>query len=219
MNFAGQHNQTKSTSPPVKVAVTGGACSGKTSVCNRLKEFGVKVVNSDVLAREAVVPGSPAYKNIVNYFGKKVLSKDGALNRQMLRHIIVKNSIARRALERFVHPETIRLMQLQMAKAENDGDPVVLVEVPLLFELSMEDRFDVVIVVSASHKLQIKRLMERDDVSYSDAKALLDTQVPDEEKIKRAEFVIRNDGSIEQMIDSVDLIYKRLMQKYVFCLT
>ena len=199
----------------LKVAVTGCAGSGKTSVCNRFKELGVKVISSDVLAREVVAQDSPAYNKIINYFGKKVLKKDGGLNRRMLRRIIINDNIAKKALESFVHPEIIKLMHSQMIKAEKDGNHVVLVEVPLLFESGLEDRFDVVIAVIAGRKLRVKRLMDRDDVSGEDAEALLNYQLPDEDKARRAEFVIKNDGSFARMIRSVDHLYKDLVQKYV----
>lgn len=199
----------------LKVAVTACAGSGKTSVCNRFKELGVKVISSDVLAREVVAQDSTAYNKIINYFGKKVLTKDGSLNRRMLRRIIINDNVARKALESFVHPEIIKLMHSQMIKAEKDGNHIVLVEVPLLFELGIEDRFDVVIAVVAGRKLRVKRLMDRDDVSREDAEALLNHQLPDEDKARRADFVIKNDGSFAQMIRSVDHLYKDLVQKYV----
>ena len=214
MNFAKESRQAKLVSPFVKVAITGGACSGKTSACNRLKELGVKVISSDVLAREAVSPDSPAYKNIVNYFGEKILDDDGVLNRRMLRHIIVQDEVARRYLERFMHSEIIHIMQLKIAEAENTGVPVVAVEVPLLFELDMEDMFDIVVVISAGYELKIKRLMERDGVSCNDAKALLNIQMSDEEKIGHSDFVIKNDGSIEYLINSVDAVCEKFFQEY-----
>lgn len=192
----------------LKVAVTGGAGSGKTTVCNRLKELGVKVISSDALAKEAVAQGSLAHENIVNYFGEKVLLSDGNLNRQVLRRIIINNDVARLALERFIHPEISRLMHLKIAQAEQDGDPVLLVEVPILFELGMAEQFDVVIVVSADHELRVKRLMDRDNVSRDEAEDLINVQMPDAEKVERAEFVLTNDGSKEQLIRSVDLLFK-----------
>jgi len=199
----------------LKVAVTGGAGSGKTTVCNRLKELGVKVISSDALAKEAVAQGSLAHENIVNYFGEKVLLSDGNLNRQVLRRIIINNDVARLALERFIHPEISRLMHLKIAQAEQDGDPVLLVEVPLLFELGMAEQFDVVIVVSADHELRVKRLMDRDNVSRDEAEDLINVQMPDAEKVERAEFVLTNDGSKEQLIRSVDLLFKNFFQKYL----
>jgi len=195
-----------------KVAVTGGAGSGKSFVCNRLKELGIKIISSDSLAREAVPPGSTAHKKILHYFGEKVLLSDGTLNRQMLRRIIVNDSAARRSLERFIHPEISKLMQRKMAQAEQHGDRVVVVEVPLLFELGMEEQFDLVVVVSADRKLRVKRLMERDNVSRDQAEELLNVQMPDQEKVERAGFVLSNDGSREQLIKSVDRLYEKFLK-------
>ncbi|MDI6687489.1 MAG: dephospho-CoA kinase [Desulfobacterales bacterium] len=199
----------------IKIAVTGGAGSGKTSVCNRFKELSVKVISSDILAREAVAEGSTAYNKIVNYFGKKVLTEDGSLNRRMLRRIIINDNSAKEALESFIHPEITKLMHSHIIKAEKDENHIVMVEVPLLFELGIEGCFDIVIVVIADRKLRIKRLMDRDDVSREDAEALLNHQLPDEDKAARAEFVIKNDGSFARMIRSVDHLYKDLVKKYV----
>ena len=199
----------------LKVAVTGGAGSGKTTVCNRLKELGVKVISSDALAKEAVAQGSLAHEKIVNYFGKKVLLSDGNLNRQELRSIIINDDVARLALERFIHPEISRLMHLRIAQAEQDGDPVLLVEVPLLFELGMAEQFDVVIVVSADHELRVKRLMDRDNVSRDEAENLINVQMPQAEKVERAEFVLANDCSKDLLIRSVDLLFNNFFQKYL----
>lgn len=199
----------------LKVAVTGGAGSGKTTVCNRLKELGVKVISSDALAKEAVAQGSLAHKKIVDYFGKKVLLSDGNLNRQELRSIIINDDVARLALERFIHPEISRLMHLRIAQAEQDGDPVLLVEVPLLFELGMAEQFDVVIVVSADHELRVKRLMDRDNVSRDEAENLINVQMPQAEKVERAEFVLANDCSKDLLIRSVDLLFNNFFQKYL----
>jgi dephospho-CoA kinase len=199
----------------LKVAVTGGAGSGKTTVCNRLKELGVKVISSDALAKEAVAQGSLAHEKIVNYFGKKVLLNDGNLNRQELRSIVITDDVARLALERFIHPEISRLMHLRIAQAKQDGDPVLLVEVPLLFELGMAEQFDVVIVVSADHELRVKRLMDRDNVSRDEAEDLINVQMPQAEKVERAEFVLANDRSKDQLIRSVDLLFNNFFQKYL----
>lgn len=199
-------------SDTLKIAVTGGAGSGKTSVCSRLKELGLNVISSDTLAREAVAPGTDAFKNIINYFGKKVLLPDGALNRSKLRRIITSDDVARSALERFVHPEVTKLVQFKIVQAEQDGERFVLVEVPLLFELGIQDRFDVVVLISAKRELQIQRLMERDNISKKEAKDLLDVQMTDDEKIQKADFIIKNDDNIKKLMKSVELFYKKVYQ-------
>ena len=198
----------------IKIAVTGGAGSGKTSVCSRLKEWGLNVISSDTLAREVVAPGTDAFKNIINYFGKKVLLPDGALNRSKLRRIITGDDVARLALESFVHPEIKKLMQLKMSQAEQEGDRIVVVEVPLLFELGIQDSFDVVVMISAERELRVQRLMERDSISKKEAKDLLDVQMTDDEKAQKADFIIKNDDNIDNLMRSVDFFYKKLYQKH-----
>jgi len=194
----------------LKVAVTGGAGSGKTSVCNRLKELGVKVISADEMAREAVAPGSEALTKIVRYFGDTVLLSDGTLNRKTLRRMIIDDGEARFALERFLHHEIIELIHKNVVSAEKEGCRMVVIEVPLLFELDMKERFDWVVVVIADKEVRVKRLMERDQTSRDAAEDLINVQMPDEDKIGRADYVVRNEDSPEKLVDSVDVLFKTL---------
>jgi dephospho-CoA kinase len=198
----------------VKIAVTGSAGSGKTSVCDRFRELGLKVISSDSLAREAVAPDTAAYEMIVDSFGEQILKKDGTLNRRMLRRMMITDDDTRKTLEQCIHPEINKLMHLKMVEAEKESAPVVIIEVPLLFEFGMESRFDAIIVVTSDRELQIKRLMNRDAVTRREAKSLLSVQIPDKEKIERSEFVIENSGSPAEMVRSVDHIYKKICRKF-----
>ena len=177
---------------------------------------GIRVMVKEGFRRIPIVdPGTKRLRgivtasDIVNYFGEKVLLGDNTLNRQMLRRIIITDEGARFALERFIHPEISKLIQRKMAQAEKEGDRIVLIEVPLLFELGMEDQFDVIVLVSADHGLRVQRLMDRDNVSRDEAEGLLNVQMPDEKKVELATFVLTNDGKKEQLIRSVDLLYKK----------
>ncbi len=194
----------------LKVAVTGGAGSGKTSVCKRLKELGVKVISADEMAREAVAPGSKALAKIIRFFGEKVVLSDGTLNRKILRRMITHDDDARLALERFLHHEITELIKKNVVCAEQEGCRMVVIEVPLLFELDMKDRFDWVVVVSADKELRVKRLMERDQTSHDAAEDLINVQMSDEERIGRADYVVWNEGSMEKLIESVDVLFKNL---------
>jgi dephospho-CoA kinase len=194
----------------LKVAVTGGAGSGKTSVCNRLKELGVKVISADELAREAVAPGSTAFKKIVHYFGKTVLLSDGTLNRKKLRRMITDDDDARLAMERFIHHEIEKLILKNVVCAEKEGRRMVVIEVPLLFELGMKEKFDWVVIVSADKELRVKRLIARDQTSRDEAMGLIDVQMPEKEKIDRADYVVRNEGSMENLVESVDILFNNL---------
>ena len=194
----------------LKVAVTGGAGSGKTSVCNRLKALGVRVISADEMAREAVAPGSTAFKKIVHYFGNTILLSDGTLNRKKLRRMITDDSDARLAMERFIHHEIAKLILKNVVFAEKEGSRMVVIEVPLLFELDMKEKFDWVVVVSADKELRVKRLMERDQTSRDEAMHLIDVQMPEKEKIYRADYVVRNEGSMENLVESVDILFNNL---------
>jgi len=194
----------------LKVAVTGGAGSGKTSVCDRLKELGVKVISADEMAREAVAPGSEALTKIIRFFGEKVVLSDGTLNRKILRRMITDDDDARLTLERVLHHEITKLIQKNVVCAEKEGCRIVVIEVPLLFELDMKERFDRVVVVIADKELRVKRLMERDQTSRDAAKDLINVQMPDEEKIGRADHVVWNEGSMEKLVESVDVLFKNL---------
>ncbi len=198
----------KTRTKALRVAVTGGAGSGKTAVCNRFKELGIKVISADALAREAVTPNSTAHKKIVDFFGEAVLLRDATLNRKMLRRMIIKDAAARLGLERIVHPEISNLMRKKIACAENQGCKIVVIEVPLLFELNMEEQFDRIVLVSAGRKLQVKRLMARDNISRDEAENLIHVQMPDKEKIGRADFVLLNEGSTARLMEAVDLLYE-----------
>jgi dephospho-CoA kinase len=194
----------------LKVAVTGGAGSGKTSVCNRLKELGVKVISADEMAREAVAPGSTALKKIARYFGSTVLLSDGTLNRKILRQMITHDDDARFTLERFIHHEIAKLIHKNVVSAEKDGCSMVVIEVPLLFELDMKERFDWIVVVSTDKESRVKRLMERDQTSCDAAEDLINVQMPDKEKIGRADYVVWNEGSMEKLVESVDILFENL---------
>jgi len=197
---------------PLKIAVTGGAGSGKSTVCERLQALGLKVVSADVLAREAVQPGRPAYEKVLAHFGLNVVRADGKLDRRLLRHIIVNDDRARDALERCVHPEIIALIHTYLTDEKHTA-PAVAIEVPLLFELALETGFDVVLLVIAARKVQTRRLIERDRVSAQDAEALIDSQMADADKIKKSDFVIRNEGSLEALHQAVDRFYDLFCKK------
>jgi dephospho-CoA kinase len=204
---------TTTSSTFIKIAVTGSAGSGKSSVCRRLRELGLTVIDTDGLAREAVAPGGKAFKNIVQTFGDRVVLPEGGLNRPLLRKIIIDDRDARKRLEKLVHPEVIRLMQCRMTEAERAGEPAAVVEVPLLFESNLAGFFDVTVTVSADQHRLVRRLVDRDDVSEKDAAALLNAQMPDGEKCEKAHIVLKNNGSKRQLEQSVERFYQKILQK------
>jgi dephospho-CoA kinase len=198
---------------PLKLGVTGGVGSGKSAVCDVLAGKGLIVISADELARRAVLPGTGAYENIVKHFGSNVVSKDGGLDRKKLRAIISRDKDAKHKLESFVHPEVFQQMEIEFNAAATRREPVVVVEVPLLFELGLKPFFDFTLTVCAGRDIRIKRMMQRDQVSFSDAEALLGIQMPDEEKIKKSDFIIDNNGNMEELQELINEFYHTLMTR------
>jgi dephospho-CoA kinase len=194
----------------LKIAVTGGAGSGKTSVCSRLKALGLEVISADDAAKQAVVPGSSALEKITGIFGKKILLPDGSLNRKMLRQIITEDDAARKNLENILHHEISNFILEKVVQLEKKGCPIVVIEVPLLFELDLQDQYDRVVVVSASRESRIQRLMARDNISRESAEKLIKLQMPDAKKIERADYVVRNEGSEADLVKSADVLFENL---------
>jgi dephospho-CoA kinase len=198
---------------PLKLGVTGGVGSGKSAVCNYLAQKGLTVINSDDLARQAVLPGTVAYKNIVNYFGSRVVAENGGLDRKTLRAMITRDKDVKKKLESFVHPEVFRRMGEEFEEAAQRREPVVAVEVPLLFELGLKPFFDFTLTVYAGRELRIKRMMQRDQVSRADAESLIGIQMPDEEKIKQSDFVIDNNGNKDELNKAMGEFYQMLVAR------
>jgi dephospho-CoA kinase len=170
------------------------------------------VYSADQFAREVAKKGTSTYHKIIEHFGKQVLKKDGCINRQLLRNIITQNSHDRIALEKIVHPEIISLMKKSLAEAQNRCRHVAM-EVPLLFELGLENLFDLTVMVYSEKKLKIQRLQTRDNVTEEKAIALIGLQMPDEKKIKRSDFVIYNSGSQKQLAKDVKRLYKKILER------
>ena len=204
---------TETDRPFLRIAVTGSAASGKSTVCGRLRHLGVTVISADELARQAVEPGSKGLTEIVARFGPQMLAGDGTLDRSRLRRAIVRDPARRRTLEEILHPEIIRLMQRRMKAAREGGRTLVVAEVPLLFESGLQSQFDVVVTVSAPHETLIDRLMARDNVNRQDAEGLLNAQISDQEKVQLSEIVIKNNGSRDHLLEQVDNLHRRLVQK------
>lgn len=203
----------KSGMTPLKLGVTGGVGSGKSVVCEYLARKGLTVISADDLARQAVMPGTAAYEKIVNHFGFGVVSENGDLDRKKLRTMITRDGDAKKKLESFVHPEVFMLMDVEFQAASRRGDPVVVVEVPLLFELGLKPFFDLTLTVCAGKEIRIKRMMQRDQVSHADAESLLGIQLPEDEKIRQSDFNIDNNCDMEQLNELMEKFYQTLIAR------
>ena len=192
------------------IALTGNIASGKTEVARIFADLGATVIDADDLAREAVVPGSPALEAIASRWGKRVLSSDGSLNRGALRSIIFSSETERQALNAIVHPEIKRLRDVLIDEARARGDAVVVSAIPLLFEVGLEKEYDRVILVDAPEDVRRARLMHRRGLNAADAQRMMDAQMPASAKRSRAHVVIENKKDLKALRRAVERVWKDL---------
>jgi len=194
-----------------RVALTGGIATGKSHVRAEFERLGVPTIDADKLARDAVADGSPGLKAVISRFGHGVLDDTGALDRRKLGSIVFQDSVARRDLEDIIHPAVRRAIDDWFASLENKTPRFAIADIPLLFETGRHREFDVVIVAECAPSTQITRVMARDGVSESDARARVAAQMPIEEKVRRADHVINTDGSFEETNRQVRRVFDALV--------
>lgn len=192
------------------VGLTGNIASGKSEAANRFAELGATIVDADVLARDAVAVGSAAYKRVVERWGPEILSPDGSLDREALRHTVFADKAQLDELNAIVHPGINRLRRKMVAEARNRGDAVLIYVVPLLFERRLANEFDQIVLVDAPKELRLDRLVNQRGVAEDDASNMIAAQMLAELKRARADYVIENDGSLEELRDQVDAVWQRL---------
>ncbi|EMI12555.1 dephospho- kinase [Bacillus stratosphericus LAMA 585] len=174
------------------IGLTGGIASGKSTVSQMIKEKGIRVVDADIIAKEAVSKGSAALHQIVQTFGEEVLLPNGELNRQQLGAIIFSDEEKRKQLNAIVHPEVRKEMLEQRDEGVSNNETFVVLDIPLLFESKLEGLVDRIIVVYTTPELQLSRLMNRNDLSEEEALNRIHSQQPLEEKCQKADRVIEN---------------------------
>ena len=197
-----------------RVALTGGIATGKSYVRQQFANHGVPTIDADVLARDAVAPGTAGLAAIVERFGPQIVGPSGALDRQRLAGIVFADSDARLALESIVHPEVRRATDRQFASLDPAKHPFAVADIPLLYEVGRDRDFDAVIVVACKPETQIRRVMERDGISEAEARQRLAAQLPIDEKVRRADFVIRTDGTFEDTDRQIQAVLDRLATSY-----
>lgn len=195
----------------ILVGLTGSIATGKSSVCRFLAEEGAIIIDADALARQAVAPGSVGFKQVIGRFGQKVLAPNGELDRAALRRLIFSDRQAKADLEAIIHPLVLAEEQrlIALAKAA-DPKAVIVVDLPLLYEIKEAHRFDKVIVVYADPKTQIKRLIDRDGADQATAEEALASQIDIETKRGLADYVVDNRGGLEETQRQVRLIFEQL---------
>ena len=196
----------------LRVGLTGGIATGKSTVSRSFARLGAKVLDADEVAREVVLPGKPAWTKLRETFGSEFFHSDGKLRRDKLRRLVFADPELRSRLNAIVHPEVMRAIERRSEEMTSLAeDAVVLVDVPLLLEVGVAHRFDKVIVVYVSESVQIERLRQRDGLSIEEAGQALSAQMDLGEKVKQADFVIDNSGTLEETQSQVEKVWKELL--------
>jgi dephospho-CoA kinase len=191
-----------------RIGLTGGIACGKTTVANLFAALGVPVVDTDLLAREVVAPGSPLLAQIATHFGDVVLAQDGSLDRRALRSRVFAEPAERLWLEQLTHPA---IRALTDERCDAAAGPYVIVAIPLLVETSGAARFARVLVVDCEPELQLARLAARDGATREEALAMLAAQAPREKRLAVADDVIHNDGDIARLRDQVEKLHRQYL--------
>jgi dephospho-CoA kinase len=192
------------------VGLTGGIASGKSAVAAILRRLGAAIINADDLSREVVQPEQDAWKEIIDAFGPNILHEDKTLERRKLRQIVFENPEARKKLEAIIHPRVRALAERKISELAAAGTSIIVYEVPLLFENQIHHWLRPVIVVACKIETQKKRLLERDHLTELEVHQHLDAQMSLEEKRKLADYVIENDGTLEELEQQVRAVLQKI---------
>jgi dephospho-CoA kinase len=193
-----------------RVALTGGIATGKSYVRAQFEKHGVPTIDADTLSREAVAAGTPGLAAVVARFGSGVLDQAGTLDRHKLASIVFMDPAARRDLEAIVHPAVRRATDAWFDALDPARYALAVADIPLLYEVGRDKDFDAVIVTAVDPETQVRRVVERDGASETEARQRIAAQLPIDDKVRRADFVIRTDGSFEQTDDQVRAVLEQL---------
>ena len=193
---------------PLRIGLTGGIASGKSTVADMFAALGVPVIDTDVIAREVVEPGRPALQEIRDTFGGSVIAADGTLDRAAMRAIVFGDEAARRTLEAILHP---RIGEATRQQADAAGGDYQLIVVPLLVGSSLRDFVDRVLVVDCDEETQVARLLARDAESEAQARRILAAQSSRDERLAIADDVISNDDDLDATREQVLALHRRYL--------
>lgn len=193
----------------LKIGLTGGIASGKSAVADTLGELGAAVIDTDVIAREVVEPGTPGLAEVVAEFGQGILTADGELDRAGLRTLVFADNDRRKRLEAILHP-LIRAATLEAA--ERASGPYLVFVVPLLLETDFAQLVDRVLVVDCDPALQIKRVMERDDCSADEARRIIRSQTDRASRLEAADDILDNSGTLADLQQAATALHAQYLE-------
>ena len=198
----------------LNVGLTGGIATGKSTVVRMLVKKGARVIDHDALVHALQEPGRPVWTRIVETFGRGILDDGGRIDRKKLGGLVFGSEDRRRALEGIVHPAVLEEAERERERIRReDGQAIVLSDIPLLLEVGMQGLFDLILLVYAPPEVQIARVMKRNHLTRDEAAARLAAQMPIDEKLERADVVIRNDGTMKELQTLVDEIWEELLAR------
>lgn len=193
------------------VGLTGGIASGKSTVSEILRQLGACIIDADVIARDIVMPDQPAWKSIVQHFGPEIILPDKSLNRPKLAEIIFNNPEQKAVLDNITHPLILSQMQQKTREAAQNNPPLLVWDVPLLFETGFDKYTDVSILVYVPFQIQLQRLMARNNLNENEALARINSQMPLQKKQELATITINNSGSLAQTQETVKSVFRELI--------
>ena len=198
----------------LNVGLTGGIATGKSTVVRMLMKKGARVIDHDGLVHILQEPGQPVWKRIIEAFGRDILDTEDRIDRKKLGALVFDDEPRRKTLEGIVHPAVLEEAQRQRDEiGRQDRQAIVLSDIPLLLEVGMQDRFDLILLVYAPPEVQILRVMKRNKMTRDEAVARLKAQMPIDEKLKFAHLVIRNDGTMRELEKRVDEVWQELLSR------
>ncbi len=213
LNKKGNFCKRSSSWPAKVIGLTGGIASGKSTVGRMLSEQNFPVIDTDRLAKEVVEPGKPALEELVSTFGAEILKDNKTLDRHRMLEMMLTDAGTRRLVENIIHPHVFKRMDQILQQLAASGNNVVIVEVPLLFEAGWQDLFDYVVSVVASEPICIQRLAERKQMSIDMASRWMATQIPQEVKAKRSDYVAHNNAGLDELqiqVNRLSMVLKHL---------
>lgn len=197
------------------VALTGGITTGKSVVADIFEELGCYVHRADKIAHHLMEPEKPAWKKIVAHFGEKILNEDKTINRKKLGTIVFSDKKERMFLNKLLHPFVIEKKKEKVDRLQTEGRYKIFVsEAALTLEAGFASFFDKIVVVYCQKEIQIKRLMERDQISREEAMKKIEAQMPPQEKLKLADYVIDSSGSLQKTVEQTERVFRSLMIDY-----
>jgi dephospho-CoA kinase len=193
-----------------RIALTGGMGTGKSHVRAVFAALGVPTIDADTLARDVVAHGTPGFEAVVGKFGRGILNTDGDLDRRALGALVFADPGKRHDLEAILHPAIKGAIDQWFTTLDQSAQPFAFADIPLLYEVGLDKEYDAVIVTACTPQNQVKRIMARDNLDAKEVQGRLEAQLPIEEKVKRANYVVDTNGSLVQTNAQVHKLYQQL---------